>query len=76
MTGRRKKRTPEEWADDFASLIDQPDLEPIRFHMEYSPISPEEDVDVIDGPKYRSLHEAIDARKKEREITDAEDEES
>jgi hypothetical protein len=67
MTGRGNKRTPEEWADEFEEIIDQPDQEPIEFHVEYSPISAEEDVDVIDGPKYRSAEEAYEAWKKEQE---------
>jgi hypothetical protein len=67
MTGRGKKRTPEEWEDEFGAIIDQPGQEPIEFHVEYSPISSEEDVDAIDEPKYRSAEEAFEAWKKEQE---------
>jgi hypothetical protein len=68
MTGGGKKRTSEEWADEFEAIIDGPDQEPITFHVEVSPIDPLEDVDAIDAPKYRTLQEAIEAWKKERGV--------
>jgi hypothetical protein len=63
----KEERTPEEWEDAFEAIVDDPDQQPLKFYVEISPISPEEDVDVIDAPKYRSLQEAIEAWKKERE---------
>jgi hypothetical protein len=70
-----KDRTPEEVDDAFEAIIDGPDQDPVKFHVEVSPISPLEDVDVIDGPKFRTLQEAIEAWRKQRETSDAEDEE-
>ena len=70
-----KERSREEVDETFEAIIDGPDQDPIKFYVEVSPISPEEDVDVIDGPKYGTLQEALDAWKKGREISNAEDEE-
>ena len=62
-----KDRTPEEVDEAFEAMIDVPGQDPIGFHVEVSPIDPLEDVDVIDGPKLRTLQEAIEAWRKERE---------
>jgi hypothetical protein len=64
---QRRPRSRRRWEED--------DQETLDFHVEYSPISPLEDVDVIDSPKYRTVQEALDALKKKLENMDAEDEE-
>jgi hypothetical protein len=60
-----EERTPEEWEDAFEAIVDDPDQDPIKFHVEVSPIDPDEDF--ADVPKYRSLQEAIEAWKRDRE---------
>ncbi len=62
-----KERTPEELEDVFEAIVDQPDANPIKFHVEVSPIDPLEDELDEYTPKYRSLEEAIEAFKRTRE---------
>jgi hypothetical protein len=60
-----EERTPEEWEDEFEAIVDSPDQDPMKFHIEVSPIDPDEDL--ADVPKYRTLQEAVEAWKKARE---------
>ena len=59
-----KERTPEEWEDEFEAIVEDEDQNPIKFHVEVTPIDPEDDVEL---PKYRTAQEAFEAWKKERE---------
>jgi len=63
-----KERTPEEWEDEFEAIVDSPDQDPMKLHIEVSPIDPDEDL--TDVPKYRTLQEAVEAWKKKREARD------
>ncbi len=64
---RRVPRRDRGQNDEFEAIVEGQEQQPLWLHVEVSPISPEEDVDVIDAPKYRSLQEAMEAFERARE---------
>jgi hypothetical protein len=58
------EHAPEEWEDAFEAIVDDPDADFMGLYVTAEPVGPGESVDV---PRYRTLQEAYEAWKKERE---------
>jgi hypothetical protein len=70
-----KDRSPEGFEDAFEAIIDDPEQNPIKVYVEVSPIDPWDDI-LHDGRiKYRSLADAYEAYRRERELREGQSDE-